>query len=110
MLTRTIYRRVTFTRPFILDGFNRMQPAGSYIVKTEEEEIGSASVPAYRHVTSVFILNEERSRKHFPFDPQDLIEALERDRSPPMRKDDISPGAWRGMDWVRRSYANDDSR
>jgi hypothetical protein len=103
MLTRRTSRTVTFRRPFILDGFDRVQPAGDYVVETEEEEIGSVYVPAYRHMFSAMILSSEGLREYFPFDPQNLAEALERDSAPPIQQDDYSPAAWRGMDWVRRN-------
>lgn len=105
MRTRTTSRTINFHRPFILDGFDKVQPAGSYVVETEEEELGSLSVPAYRHMGSIIILNSAGRREYFPFDPQDLIEALERDSAPPASHDNNSPGAWRGMDWVRSNRA-----
>lgn len=106
MQTRTTLRTITFRRSFILDGFDRQQPAGNYTVETEEEVIGSATVPAYRHIGSTFVLNATGSRRrHFPFDPQDLVEALERDRLPSGKLEYCSPGAWRGMDRVRRNRA-----
>jgi len=107
MHIRKTVRTVTFTRPFILDGFDRVQPAGNYVVETEEEEIGSVSFPAYRHMGSTIVLNPAERRRHFPLDPQDLHEALTRDGAPIVLQDNHSPGAWRGMDWVRRNLAGE---
>jgi hypothetical protein len=105
MFTRRTSRTVIFHRPFILDGFDKVQPAGSYAVETEEEELGSVYAPASRHMGSTIILNSPGRRERFPFDPQDLVEALERDSKPPALQDDHSPGTWRGMDWVRNNRA-----
>lgn len=109
MIIRNTSRTVTFRRPFILDGFDRVQPEGRYVVETEEEIIGSAYLPAYRHVSSTIILNAADGRKHFPFDPQDLVEALQRDKAARTAQDNGASGAWRGMDWVRRSLADANS-
>lgn len=50
--TRTTTRAVTFTRPFELNGMGGVQPAGSYVVETDEELIGSLSFPAYRRTAT----------------------------------------------------------
>jgi hypothetical protein len=39
---------VVFTRPFRLSAFDALQPAGSYVVETDEELIQDLSFPAYR--------------------------------------------------------------
>ncbi|WP_377805842.1 hypothetical protein ABNQ38_04180 [Azospirillum sp. A29] len=46
--TRTTSRTVTFAHPFALSGVDGVQPAGSYIVETDEELIDSLSFPVYR--------------------------------------------------------------
>src|SRR5690348_5954080 len=48
MISRTISKTVTFARPFRLDGLNAIQPAGSYVVETDEELLQALSFPAYR--------------------------------------------------------------
>lgn len=50
--TRTTTRTVTFTRPFALSGLDGVQPAGSYILETDEELIESLSFPVYRRTAS----------------------------------------------------------
>jgi hypothetical protein len=50
MLTRTTRERLVFTRPFTLAGTLRAQPAGTYLVETEEELLEGLSFPAYRRV------------------------------------------------------------
>ncbi len=41
---------VTFNRPFLLKGIDRVLPAGQYRVTTDEELIESLSFPVYRRV------------------------------------------------------------
>lgn len=48
MMKRTTTRTITFAHPFALNGIDELQPAGSYIVETDEELIQSLSFPAYR--------------------------------------------------------------
>jgi hypothetical protein len=105
MRTRRHSRTITFQRPFILDGFDKMQPAGSYVVETEEEELGTISVPAYRHMATTIILRSLGKTEYFRIDPGELDEAILRDSAPPVTQDNLSVPAWRGMDWVRRNKA-----
>lgn len=105
MQTRRTKRIVTFSRPFILDGFDCVQPAGAYIVETEEEVLGSMTFSAYRHMSTTIKLDQPGRREYFPVDPQDLKEALARDGAPLILQDNFTVPAWRGMDWVRRNRA-----
>ncbi len=50
--TRTTSRTVTFTHPFTLSGVDGVQPAGSYVVETDEELIDSLSFPVYRRTAT----------------------------------------------------------
>jgi hypothetical protein len=52
MLTRTSSRMVTFKHPFALSAMDWTQPAGTYLVETEEELLESLSFSAYRRVAS----------------------------------------------------------
>ncbi|MBB3268362.1 MULTISPECIES: hypothetical protein [Azospirillum] len=56
MLTRTSRRTVTFSHPFLLEGIDGVQPAGAYIVETDEELVDGLSFPAYRRVATVILL------------------------------------------------------
>ena len=56
MTTRTTKSTVTFTRPFNLNGFDGMQPAGCYSVETDEELLEGASFPAYRRMATMMQL------------------------------------------------------
>ena len=51
-MTRTITKTVTFGRPFVLSGLDRAQPAGTYVVETDEELIPSLSFTAYRRTAT----------------------------------------------------------
>ena len=48
MMTRSSCRTVLFTRPFRLSALDAPQPAGSYVVETDEELIQDLSFPAFR--------------------------------------------------------------
>ena len=50
MTTRTTGRALTFANPFELSGLAGLQPAGRYILETDEELLQALSFPAYRVV------------------------------------------------------------
>ena len=52
MLTRTRDKMWTFSKPFTLKGVDRLLPAGSYRVSTDEELIEGLSFPCYRRVAT----------------------------------------------------------
>jgi len=79
MATRTKSHTVTFRRPFILDGFERVQAAGSYVVDTEEESMESLLIPAWKRISTVIRLTTLGATEHLPVDPDQLHEALMRD-------------------------------
>jgi hypothetical protein len=56
MLTRTREATVTFVRPFRLAELDAPQPAGTYRVVTDEEEILGLSMLAYRRVATALHL------------------------------------------------------
>lgn len=43
---------LTFTQPFRIEGVAHLQPAGTYIVETEEEAIEGLSFLAYRRIAT----------------------------------------------------------
>lgn len=57
MTTRTTKSKVTFTRPFDLNGFDGQQPAGCYSVETDEELLEGLSFPAYRRMATMMQLD-----------------------------------------------------
>lgn len=52
MTLRSSSRSVTFLHPFTLQGLEGAQPAGTYVVETDEELIETLSLPAYRRVAT----------------------------------------------------------
>ena len=87
MTTRTKSKTVTFVRPFLLKGVDRVLPAGEYKVATDEELIEELSFPAYHRVATFIYVPAESHRassvEMVTIDPHDLREALERDGTPP---------------------------
>ena len=81
MTTRTTSKMVTFTRPFILKGVDRLLTAGRYRIVTDEELIEELSFPVYRRVsTMIFVPGKSASSVEMvAIDPQDLQVAQERD-------------------------------
>src|SRR3954451_9533600 len=48
MMNRTTAKIVIFSHPFVIEGLDGVQPAGSYIVEVEEELLQALSFPAWR--------------------------------------------------------------
>jgi hypothetical protein len=55
MTVRTTSRAVTFMHPFNLTGMDKVQPAGTYTVETDEELL-QTSLPAYRRISTLIRL------------------------------------------------------
>ena len=53
---RTTETMVTFRHPFMLAALEAMQPAGTYRVVTEEEEVPGLSFTAFRRVATMLHL------------------------------------------------------
>jgi hypothetical protein len=87
MTTRTSEKTVTFSRPFLLKGVDRILPAGDYRVVTDEELIEQLSFPVYRRVaTMIFVPADSQntsSVEMVSIDPRDLREAQDRDSESP---------------------------
>lgn len=85
MLTRTRERIWTFNNPFRLDAVDRLLPAGSYRVVTDEELIEGLSFPVYRRVaTMIFVRGQSgTSLEMLCIDPADLRAALDQDGAQP---------------------------
>ncbi|MGH7087080.1 MAG: hypothetical protein ACREFN_19085 [Acetobacteraceae bacterium] len=56
VMNRTTLTHVVFARPFSLTGLDGLQPAGTYIIETEEELLEGLSFPAYRRTGTVMLL------------------------------------------------------
>jgi hypothetical protein len=53
MTTRTSSETVIFPHPFRLSGVDEVQPAGPYLVETDEELLPTVSIAAYRRVATL---------------------------------------------------------
>lgn len=79
MTTRMTSKTVTFQRPFILTGFDGVQPAGSYTVETEEEQLDSVLAPVWKRTITMIHLKKGVTTEYQHIDPEELHEALMRD-------------------------------
>ena len=83
MTTRTTRQSVTFRRPFSVSGAEGVQPAGTYIVETDEELLEGLSFPAYHRIATSIILpvrgGGSGSYQVVRIDPAELEEAQRRD-------------------------------
>ena len=85
MTVRTSKTTVTFSKPFVLEGFDDVLPSGAYDVETDEEPLEGLSFLAYRRTLTVLHLRPEPGRRGFSqslvIDPLELEAALRRDRA-----------------------------
>ena len=83
MTTRTSLTTVTFVFPFSLADIDGVQPAGTYTVETEEEQLLGLSFLAYRRVatriTLPWLVGGRSSRQFVTIDPIHLAAALDKD-------------------------------
>ena len=84
MTARTQRSTVSFTKPFSLPGMDGIQPAGDYVLETEEELIEGLSRAAYRRVATILhlpsIATSKYAREHVYVDQATLDAALARDQ------------------------------
>jgi hypothetical protein len=87
MTIRTSSKTVSFARPFLLKGIDRVLAAGQYKVITDEELIEELSFPVYRRVaTMIFVPADSQnssSVEMVAIDPRDLQGAQDRDAEVP---------------------------
>jgi hypothetical protein len=87
MIIRTSSKTVSFARPFLLKGVDRVLAAGQYKVITDEELIEELSFPVYRRVaTMIFVPADSQnssSVEMVAIDPRDLQDAQDRDAEAP---------------------------
>ena len=78
---------MSFARPFLLKGVDRVLAAGQYKVVTDEELIEELSFPVYRRVaTMIFVPADSQnssSVEMVAIDPRDLQDAQDRDAEVP---------------------------
>jgi hypothetical protein len=80
---RTWNAVVIFQRPFILDGFGDIQPAGAYSVDTQEEKLSGlpADRETWRRVDTKIRLMRQGMTEKISIDPDALLAALQRDNA-----------------------------
>ncbi len=80
---RTTRDTVTFEHPFTLKSIGNMQPPGTYMVITEEEELPGLSFEAWKRVSTVMYLPAmglgNGLEQVVTIDPSELAEAVKRD-------------------------------
>jgi hypothetical protein len=78
---RTDQMTVTFTRPFTLSTVGGLQPAGTYLVVTEQKPVEESSSPGHRRVATMMHLPADPSpgqtRQVVEVDPEELAAALQ---------------------------------
>ncbi len=83
MPVRTTELTVTFKRPFTLPELERPQPAGTYRLVTDEEEISGLSFLAFRRIATMLRLpslaTSGRPEQMISIDADDLAAALTAD-------------------------------
>jgi len=83
MTTRTKETTVTFTHPFELSAFDGPQPAGTYRLVIDEEEILGLSFLAYQRTATMLhtpaLSVGGASQQVFLVDPEELAAALDAD-------------------------------
>jgi hypothetical protein len=87
MTTRTSSKTVTFLHPFKLSGADELQPAGRYVVETDEELLQTPSLLAYRWLSTFIRLpgrpDSMELARVVDIDPAELAAALASDVEAP---------------------------
>ena len=80
MSTQSTQTSVTFRKPFTLSSVEGPQPAGTYRLETDEEQIEGLSFNAFRRMTMTLHLPANpapgATRHVVQIDPKELAEAL----------------------------------
>jgi hypothetical protein len=112
MTIRTTRRSITFSAPFHLPGFETPLPAGTYVVKTDEEELEGNDHTAFRRTATTMRIQRGAGIEHHPVEPEHLDAALERDhraaREVVIPSSPVPPPTnWRWVPlWVRNNHAD----
>lgn len=79
---RTTQTTVTFKLPFMLAELGELQPAGDYVVETQEKLLQGISFPAYQRVqTQIHLHPRPGVMQKLVVDPKKLAAALRRDEA-----------------------------
>jgi len=85
---------MTFPRPFKLSGMESVQPAGRYLVETDEELLEGLSFPAYRRIATYLSLplraNGVISSEMIPVDPGELKATADAEEQTDEVRDDFA--------------------
>ena len=80
MVTRTTRTLVTFRRPFTLSSLDGLQPAGTYRLEIDDEQIEGLSFSAFRRTAMMLHLPADpapgATRQVVQVDSQELAQAL----------------------------------
>jgi len=83
MTIRTTSKTVVFHYPFMLSGLEALQPAGTYQVETDEEQMEDVSFLAFHRIATLIHLHPTREQpgitQTMTVDPNELEQALARD-------------------------------
>jgi hypothetical protein len=82
MISRITTRTITFRHPFAMPGLEGWQPAGSYVIETEEELLQALSFPAWRRLHTTIRLPQlgtSMIEQAAPVDPAAIKGALAAD-------------------------------
>jgi len=86
MNIRTTRSTVSFSRPFLLAGIDDAQPAGTYVVETDEELLQATSVSAYHRISTLMRLpprpGSNELARVIDLDPLELSTLLASDAAP----------------------------
>ena len=94
MSTRTARKTKKFSSPFLFEAIDRMLPAGSYEVVTDEELIDGLSFPVYRRVATTVLVAVRSYQGAFEMltvDPLNLAAAQDRDAAATSNKTGCVP-------------------
>ena len=61
MIARSLNKTVVFRKAFLLNGIDRVLPAGDYRIVTDEELIEGISFPVYRRVSTMIFVPAQGS-------------------------------------------------
>jgi hypothetical protein len=80
---RTTQHYVVFQRPFMVRGMDKIEPPGTYLIVTDDEEIAGLSFQAWRRASTAIRLPAEEflaaQEQYTTIDAEDLIAAKARD-------------------------------